>query len=245
MIDYDDTKNYRSDATSILSKVKLPYDYRPEPFVNNRYTDFLITMETTLVARSHITAADVVGMYSHQYGYGNFDWNKVIVSTSTPYLTYIDEYFIDDPDYDPPFVGVFNFTNLQSGHRYTVINSNETSHTITCLDCGKTYTEDHLFIDSECSICHYTNHVHTFQTYLQYDASNHEAICSICGHIDLQNHSYNWVSTSTYHYRKCIKCLYRTPNQNHTYVTMNGMRFCSVCGYGSGIIQYSVPLNIQ
>jgi hypothetical protein len=243
IIDYNNTSNYKVDVGSFASKIDLPDDKRPSPEVSYIYSNFLVTLDTTLVATTSITAAEVVGMYTHQYGNGAFDWNDVILSAETPYFTYIDNFFIDDVNYEPPFVGELNFTGIYSGHQFTITNDS-IGHTLTCSECGYSYYEDHILYEEVCTVCGYVAHVHDFISYAQFSATDHKATC-YCGEIVSDPHLFNWVTTTVYHYRKCLRCYYRTPNQSHIFVTVNGMRFCSVCGYGSGIIQYSLPLNIQ
>lgn len=129
------------------------------------------------------------------------------------------------------------------------------THSRSCSYCGYTNTEDHRwgndtitasptcakngFKDQTCSVCGAARTVsipktedHEFEEAVYNDAESHTKECSLCGHIETQEHdgADQWTTDKLNHWHQCSICTDRYALSDHTF-TDGCASPCDVCGY--------------
>lgn len=125
--------------------------------------------------------------------------------------------------------------------------TNMTTHTSTCSDCGEKKVEEHYLVSKlqdnqywqECKYCSFktasTNH--RVISWTKKDSSTHAGICLDCGEELIVEHNFGttWSSNGSAHWRMCADCGETTDFGTHTLVsgTSNGNEshtgFCTGC----------------
>lgn len=83
----------------------LPRDGSDHPRAAHRYKrnyyDFYVTMETTFDTNiSNLTGTELQAYYVHQIDSGHIDWGKLTFTTTSPYISYSTDIWIDDPGFE-------------------------------------------------------------------------------------------------------------------------------------------------
>jgi hypothetical protein len=224
------TEYYRENSNSIISRIPLPIDDSGHFYYGVVHYDFLITKECILIPNStNIDLAEITGIYTHQYGHGSFEWDRVNMSLESPYFTYTESVLINDPTFMPPVVGPIEFEDMAAGHQFVVNHYTDTYHYLTCTECGYITQEDHVMVDGHCIRCDYHGHEHEYE-YTSNGQASHTAKCTTCQVFFIEPHNLIFETNSTMHFEVCQDCGYKKSQGKHLFL-LNGGKTCLLCGY--------------